>query len=1069
MALIVVPPTFDTIYEQQQFISTLTFYDGTTPVNNISSVVIDYQIGGVGDYLSLPTGLSSQLITTGTGAAAYKEIRLQGRWPQYTVASSWVTQPVIGNSSTASFANYETVVSDGTPYFSARSYNADTSLSTTVVIRIRASLWTAALGNFEEIVYPTQSLENNWNRKRNQVIPFVQGGEVDAETFRFPGGSLGGAVGQDLPEPGAAAGISLFPINLVYEQGSGVFTVPLSVSSITVRLYGGGGSGGRGYAFGTYSASGGGGGGGGYVEFTTSVTTGQNFTWSVGVGGSSETDGIGGTTRFGENYAFGGQPGRDGLLENNLSTPTGGAGGIPNGQAGRPGLVARSTTGTAIPDQVGGDGADAVDPNIGQGGDGGDKTTPTGVAGQPGTGFSSGGGGAGTQRGTVQPWPGANGQPGRLTISYLGSRFIFNDTITVNVADYDVRTAALAAGWDGNIPLAATITVLGGVYVYSTTTTNPAFSYANLPANTVVNLINNGSIIGKGGNGGTGLANGSNGGPAIVLNSLPVFITNNGTIAGGGGGGGGGHDPFTGLAPSPANAGGGGGAGGGTGGNGLTFPGPTNLSGGAGGLPGSAGSAGSGSSAAGGGGGRITPGTGGAGAQVVAGALQAFALPGAGGGAGGGGGAFAFDGTLQGATGRAGSGGSADANGGNATAATRFGPNFDGAGAAGGGGGWGAAGGRGMRPVSTFITVGGVGGKAVDTQGFTVNFSSTGTIYGAVSGVAPISGVFSTAVVSNQQNLNLRTYAVNSGWNQIATAVVTIAGGVYVWTASLALHALTIDGNWPNGVTLDNQGYIMGQGGLGGTTGAFPGTTVNGEGGGPAIRITLPIILDNRGYIGGGGGGGGAGSWWADSINDEGGGGGGGGAGGGAGGSARGSSQGTFGNVGGIQSFGMAGATTPGTFGQSKLITGGGLEGYGAAGGGRIMPGAPAVAWDGVSPLFTSPPSVVSPGGSGGGAGGRNQGYQAPSSTGGTGGGGNSAGGPGLQVNQPVAKGGGGGGGGGWGAAGGSGIFSSMAGGGGSFTVKVPAGVGGPGGKAINTSGNTITYIKIGNLWGAVG
>ena len=77
-------------------------------------------------------------------------------------------------------------------------------------------------------------------------------------------------------------------------------------------------------------------------------------------------------------------------------------------------------------------------------------------------------------------------------------------------------------------------------------------------------IVNNGKILGKGGAGGTGNANGSAGGPAININSgvTGVTITNasGAYIAGGGGGGAG-----------IGGAGGGGGSGGGVGGNSNTY------------------------------------------------------------------------------------------------------------------------------------------------------------------------------------------------------------------------------------------------------------------------------------------------------------------------------------------------------------------------------------------------------------------------------------------------------------------------------------------------------------------
>ena len=1027
-----VPPLLSTVFENQNFFSDSSFYDGTTPITGITAINTQYAFfteanGGDGTlvttWLPLPAGVSSQVNTY----AGYQDFRLQGSWGKFTNNSDWTVRREAADSSQTSYATYE-LVEPG--YFAAQEYQADPAAGTSVIIRITITGGGGAYNG--SMFYIPQTINNNWTRKRNQVIPFVQGGSSDATTFRFPGGSLGGSVGQDLPEPSAAVGLSLIPVTLEYTAGSGTFVVPENVSSITISLLGAGGSGGRGYAFSDYNGSGGGGGGGGFLETTISVSTGQQFSWSVGEAGSfnSTNRGQGGSTSFGPYSVSGGGVGGDGVRAvSNTRNPPGGSAGQPAGKVGNNGSFGATTA-----DQVGGDGADAIDQNLGQGGNGGNKNALWGVAGQTGTGFGAGGGGGGTARGTVSPWLGGDGRSGRIVLKYNGRRFLFVDTITANTADYDVRTEAEAFGWDGQTPLDATITILAGIYVYSTTTSEPAFKYAGLPDNTIVKLINNGSIIGKGGNGGTGLSNGQNGGPAIVLNSLPLYLTNtaSGFIAGGGGGGGGGNDPFAGLVPTTANAGGGGGAGGGNGGAGMTFPlnggQPSNSAGGAGGLPGQVGSTGSGASAAGGGGGRVTPGTAGAGAQAVAGALSGTAVPGTGGGAGGGGGAFAFDGTLQPAAGRAGSGGAANANGGDATQATRFGPNFDGAAAAGGGGGWGAAGGRGMRPISTFITTGGLGGSAIDTQGFDVYFSSNaGTIYGAVGGYGPITGTYSTAVFTNQTNFNLRTYAVNNAWDQQATAVITIAGGVYIYSITAASPALFVGGSWPRGVRINNYGFIIGLGGAGARSDYNAAPAGNGS---TAMEITTPIAMFNAGFIAGGGGGGAGGSI----------GGGGGGAGGGAGGLSIGRTQ-------SLTPYNVAGGAGggPGATGGNGGVA---LDQYfqdtpksSGGGGGRILPGAGG-----------SRGMPASGGGAGGGGGDGSAffGY----SPGGNGGSANAAGASFVRNNTEN----GGGGGGGWGAAGG-GVRSFY---GPNF------GAPGSGGRCQTLNGNTITYFRVGTLYGAI-
>ena len=240
-----------------------------------------------------------------------------------------------------------------------------------------------------------------------------------------------------------------------------------------------------------------------------------------------------------------------------------------------------------------------------------------------------------------------------------------------------------------------TITVNSGIYVYGTSS-QVGLTISGSTSGDKVIIVNNGYILGCGGNGGNSYLPATvPGSTALQLPGVPVSLTNNGYIAGGGGGGGG--------AP---NAGGGGGAGGG---NGGSYDTPN--TGGAGGSIGNMGSDGTGNNigGSGGGGGRILPGTGGAGGGLGNG------RHGYGGGAGGGGGwggmgTSYYDGT----------GGSANSPGT---------PGFE-ISNAGGGGGWGALGGYGgaanAYPASA-------GGKAISLNGSTITYITSGNIYGAVA------------------------------------------------------------------------------------------------------------------------------------------------------------------------------------------------------------------------------------------------------------------------------------------------------------------------------------------------
>lgn len=123
--------------------------------------------------------------------------------------------------------------------------------------------------------------------------------------------------------------------------------------------------------------------------------------------------------------------------------------------------------------------------------------------------------------------------------------FAFNATIASNTTDYNIKSAAIAAGWNQVLKLIATITVNAGIYVYASSTGAYGMQTGStFPAGSTLSVVNNGFILGRGGNGGNcptvNSANGNPGtagGPAFLASNA-VTITNNGTIGGGGGGGG---------------------------------------------------------------------------------------------------------------------------------------------------------------------------------------------------------------------------------------------------------------------------------------------------------------------------------------------------------------------------------------------------------------------------------------------------------------------------------------------------------------------------------------------------
>ena len=116
--------------------------------------------------------------------------------------------------------------------------------------------------------------------------------------------------------------------------------------------------------------------------------------------------------------------------------------------------------------------------------------------------------------------------------------------------------------------------------------------------------------------------------------------------------------------------------------------------------------------------------------------------------------------------------------------------------------------------------------------------------------------VFTATIGSNQTDLNLRTWAVANGWDGSKPATITIGSGVYVYATTTAGAGLTINGSWPGGITVINNGYIMGMGGSGESASTNYYQRISPGNGGPAISLGLSCTIQNNSYIGGGGGAG---------------------------------------------------------------------------------------------------------------------------------------------------------------------------------------------------------------------
>lgn len=351
-------------------------------------------------------------------------------------------------------------------------------------------------------------------------------------------------------------------------------------------------------------------------------------------------------------------------------------------------------------------------------------------------------------------------------------------------------------------------------------------------------------------------------------------------------------------------------------------------------------------------------------------------------------------------------------------------------------------------------------------------FSSGAISISDFYGKRATSPLFTATIYNHYDQLNLRSWALSAGWNGSSAAIITLAGGYYLYSSNVGAAALYIDGSWPGGLTFVNNGYIMGCGGHGGGYRAFDITSyasnIELQNGGPAISMGVSCIIQNNAYIGGGGGGGGGVFFQASGLAyGKAGICGGGGAGGGQGGSAyNGAAPGTLvasggagGGIGGGGANGAAGAVA-----YQGDASGGG--------GGRIMPGA-----------RTGTPNAVFNGGNAfggyggeGGVAGANQ-YIAstpPTNTVGSSiipGYGGQAGGSGAALTgffTYSSQTGAGGGGGGWGSSGGTARAIASGNATASNNGDVYGG-GAAGGYCVYLNGNSITWSATGTRWGAIG
>jgi hypothetical protein len=154
------------------------------------------------------------------------------------------------------------------------------------------------------------------------------------------------------------------------------------------------------------------------------------------------------------------------------------------------------------------------------------------------------------------------------------NRVTSSATISANTSNYTLNTAKAPGYSSGKTDM--TLTIAPGVYVSSASTGSYSLTVDTSwnPGDTVT-IVNQGVIVGRGGNGGKGAASntyvadpGGSGGPALTVQRA-ISLNNQNRIAGGGGGGGGGGNAFLSDPEgsiSMTGGGGGGGIGGSSGG-----------------------------------------------------------------------------------------------------------------------------------------------------------------------------------------------------------------------------------------------------------------------------------------------------------------------------------------------------------------------------------------------------------------------------------------------------------------------------------------------------------------------
>lgn len=111
------------------------------------------------------------------------------------------------------------------------------------------------------------------------------------------------------------------------------------------------------------------------------------------------------------------------------------------------------------------------------------------------------------------------------------------------------------------------------------------------------------------------------------------------------------------------------------------------------------------------------------------------------------------------------------------------------------------------------------------------------------------SNSFAFNITGNAKNADIRALAITAGWDGDTSLVANVNANVWLYSDSTSTGGTVLSGSFPSGVTIVNNGNMIGMGGAANSAG------------GPALQVTttdaVSVINNSGAYIAGGGGGGG--------------------------------------------------------------------------------------------------------------------------------------------------------------------------------------------------------------------